>query len=264
MSLLKRHVAPLTDGAWDEIDEQAKDTLTTQLSARRFVDVEGPLGWKTAAVNLGTLELLKEQSGGVKAGLRQVQPLVEIRIPFKLNIWDLDNIERGSETPELDAVEEAASKGAAFEEAAIYQGHKKAGITGIIPASPHAKQVLGESAESMLQGIQDAVSTLESAGIEGPYELVLGDTPYRRLLGHAPGGYPVRKRINSMTGGGIHWSPVLKSGLLMSVRGGHYQLTLGVDFSIGYEQHDADNVQLFLTEAFTFRVLEPKAAVPFS
>jgi uncharacterized linocin/CFP29 family protein len=47
----------------------------------------------------------------------------------------------------------------------------------------------------------------------------------------------------------------------MSMRGGDFKLTVGEDFSIGYLEHTAKTVQLYLEESFTFQVLSPQAAV---
>ena len=49
--------------------------------------------------------------------------------------------------------------------------------------------------------------------------------------------------------------------VLLSIRGGDYELTVGQDLSIGYAIHDRTDVELYLTESFTFRVLEEKAAI---
>jgi uncharacterized linocin/CFP29 family protein len=58
------------------------------------------------------------------------------------------------------------------------------------------------------------------------------------------------------------WAPALKEGaVLLSTRGGDYELTVGQDLSIGYASHDRTTVELYLTESFTFRVLEDKAAI---
>jgi uncharacterized linocin/CFP29 family protein len=38
-------------------------------------------------------------------------------------------------------------------------------------------------------------------------------------------------------------------------------MEVGQDFAIGYRHHDAENVQLYLEESFTFRVVEPDAAI---
>jgi len=48
---------------------------------------------------------------------------------------------------------------------------------------------------------------------------------------------------------------------VLSLRGGDFVLDCGQDLSIGYLQHDARTVRLYLEESFTFRVVEPDAAV---
>jgi uncharacterized linocin/CFP29 family protein len=39
------------------------------------------------------------------------------------------------------------------------------------------------------------------------------------------------------------------------------KLSFGQDLAIGYESHNADEVNLLFTESFTFRVLEPAAVL---
>ena len=48
---------------------------------------------------------------------------------------------------------------------------------------------------------------------------------------------------------------------MLSRRGGDFVLDVGQDFAVGYRDHDADKVELYLEERFTFRVVEPDAAV---
>ena len=76
-------------------------------------------------------------------------------------------------------------------------------------------------------------------------------------------GYPLRKRIEeNVLDSEIIWAPAVKGGaVLMSTRGGDYELTVGQDLSIGYASSDSKTVELYLTESFTFRVLEAKAAI---
>ena len=42
------------------------------------------------------------------------------------------------------------------------------------------------------------------------------------------------------------------------------ELTIGQDFSIGYENHDDKKIKLFITESLTFRVLDEKLIVKFN
>jgi uncharacterized linocin/CFP29 family protein len=51
---------------------------------------------------------------------------------------------------------------------------------------------------------------------------------------------------------------------VLSTRGGDFLFDSGQDLSIGYESHDADTVQLYLEESFSFRVASPDAAVPLA
>ena len=55
--------------------------------------------------------------------------------------------------------------------------------------------------------------------------------------------------------------PAIEGAVLMSTRGGDYRLTVGQDFSIGFADRDKHEVELYLCASFTFRVIEPAAAV---
>jgi uncharacterized linocin/CFP29 family protein len=52
--------------------------------------------------------------------------------------------------------------------------------------------------------------------------------------------------------------------VVVSLRGGDFELVVGRDFSIGYLDHDAKRVRLYIEERFTFRLLSPQAAVPLA
>jgi uncharacterized linocin/CFP29 family protein len=48
---------------------------------------------------------------------------------------------------------------------------------------------------------------------------------------------------------------------VVSQRGGDFLFDSGEDLSIGYDSHDAEAVELYLVESFSFRVATPEAAV---
>jgi len=260
--ILRRQLAPVTDEAWAEIDDQATTILKGNLSARAIVDMDGPSGLTMGAVNLGGVAPGKASPvKGVDWGTRQVLPLIETRVPFSLDLSDLDSVSRGGKTPELGPVVDAARKAALFEETAIYKGFSAAGITGILEASPHKAVTLSKSAGTFPKAVEAGIHCIQSAGIGGPFELVLDRASYQMLNVGDEKGYPLRQRITQLLGGNIHWSPAVKGGVILSARGGDFELTVGQDLSIGYTGSDADSVKLFVTESFTFRVLEPEAAV---
>jgi uncharacterized linocin/CFP29 family protein len=127
-----------------------------QLSARKLVDFDGPHGAEFSAANLGRLDV-SERDGpaGVPWGLREVRPLVEVRIPFVVNQMELDNIDRGCKDAGLGAVEEAARKLALFEETAIYKGFEDGRITGIGAAAAHEPVHLSSDAKKLTESPAD-------------------------------------------------------------------------------------------------------------
>lgn len=260
--ILRRGMAPIADGAWKEIEVQSARILKGNLSGRKLVDFCGPHGWEFAAVNLGRLEVgPPEATDGVTWGLRQVLPLVEVRVPFTLGIWELDDVLRGARNPDLEPVKQAARSVAVFEENAIYRGFGSAGIRGMLECSSHAPVALSSDRGRFTESLEQALLALQEAEVGGPYALVLGTEPYQWLMVGDPNAYPLRTRVEAMFSGGIHWSPVLLGGAVLSRRGGDFEMTVGQDLAIGYKIHDARKVELYFTESFTFQVLEPAAAV---
>lgn len=261
MDILKRNLAPITDAAWEELSEQAEQTLRAHLTARTFVDVIGPKGFDYSAVGLGRLDVSKKQdAAGVSYGIRRVLPLVEARAQLELDIWELDNVSRGAKDVDLDPVDDAAKAIARFEESAIYRGLADANIVGIASASAHQPITVETEGSRFAEPVTRALLAMQEAHVEGPYTLVLGPALYRTMESCCD-GYPPRKRIENLIGGKVLLGLSLEGGFLVSTRGGDMELILGQDISLGYETHDTKKVRLYLSESFTFRMLEPAAAV---
>ncbi len=258
--ILKRSLAPLTPEAWAAIEEQARDTLSGNLSARRIIDVSGPLGWECAALNLGRLRPGKT-AAGVQWALRETQPLVEARVDFTVDLAEMDAFSRGARDADLDPVAAAARKLAEFEETLVYKGFEAGCVLGITGGKDHARSAAPQKSEEVQPAIEKTVLLLQKRGIGGPYHLVLNSALYAMLAAGDATGVSLFARLRELTGGKILWSPVVGKGLLVSGRGGDYELTLGQDVSIGYRSHDLKQVSLYLVESLTFRVLEPAAAV---
>jgi uncharacterized linocin/CFP29 family protein len=263
MDLLKRSLAPITSEAWEQIDEEARRVLKLHLAGRKVVDFVGPLGWECGGVNTGRL---KHMEGApiehVGHAIREVRPLVELRSPMELDLLELDYAARGADDLDLDPVIRTAERVARAEDTAIFHGFEPGRITGIVQASPHAPIEVKASLE-WPRAVSAAKERLRLAGINGPYALVLGPEAYAEVTADSDDGYPLKDRIEeSLTEGSLVWAPAVKGGgVLLSTRGGDYQLTVGQDLSIGYTAHDREKVELYVTESFTFRVLEEKAAI---
>jgi uncharacterized linocin/CFP29 family protein len=264
MDDLMRKLAPIPKEAWEAIDDEAKKHLTVSLGGRRIVDFNGPLGWPASSVELGEAAPLEAQpEPGVGAALRRVQPLVEFRAPFELSRRELENIARGKKDPDLEAVRRAARAMALAEDRAIFHGYPAANITGIFEASAANALTLTREYGKYPLAVSDGLARLHENGVGGPYALALGPDCFKGLSGTATaGGYPVLEHVQRLIDGSVFWVPGVRGALLASLRGGDFELTVGRDLSIGYEEHSSTTVRLYLQESFTFRVLSPEAAVP--
>jgi uncharacterized linocin/CFP29 family protein len=264
LSHLLREHAPVTEAGWRLLDEEARERLTPALAARKLVDFSGPHGWEHSATNLGRVEDVADVAGdGVAASQRRVLGLVELRAHFSVSRAQLDDAERGAPDIDLGTLDAAARRIAMAENAAVFHGLSGAGIRGIADASTHDQINLGEDCEVYPRHVAKSVDSLRASGIGGPYGLALSPEGHTHVLETAEhGGYPLMQHLHEILGGPILWAPGVNGGVVVSMRGGDFLFESGQDLSIGYESHDADSVQLYLEESFSFRVATPEAAVP--
>jgi uncharacterized linocin/CFP29 family protein len=262
-SHLLRRQAPITSEGWQRIDEEAHDRLRPGLAVRRLADFEGPLGWRYSATNLGRVERVDGSPvGAVEGRRRRVLPLVELRAPFRVSREELRAGDRGAEDVDFDELDEAARNMVIAENTAVFHGWEAAGIEGIAPSSPHEAITCGEEIDRYPGHVACAVEILLRSGVAGPYGLALGGGEYTRVIETSEhGGYPLLDHLRKILGGPIVWAPGLEGGVVMSQRGGDFLFESGQDLSVGYADHDAEAVSLYIEESFSFRVATPEAAV---
>jgi uncharacterized linocin/CFP29 family protein len=192
--------------------------------------------------------------------VHQVQPLVETRVPFELEIAELDNRVRGAKDIELIPLVKAAKKIAAFEERAVYYGFEQANIPGLFPSAEFEPLTLTDSAQGFLKILAQSVLKLQEVAVEGPYNLVMNTVAWNEIAS-ATQGFPLKPRVKDLLDGSLILSPNIEGACVAASRGGDFELILGHDLAVGYYSHDTQNVRLFFTESFTFRVLDPQAFV---
>jgi uncharacterized linocin/CFP29 family protein len=266
MNHLLRELAPITDGAWEQIDDEARRSLKHYLAARRLVDFEGPLGWETSAIGLGRIESLTAGPlPGVEGSRRQVLPVVEFRAPFSLSRAELSAAERGAHDLDLASVIAAARSAALAEDGAIFHGYDAGGIAGIVPSSPHQAVPIGDDYSHYPEPVAKAVAVLRDADVAGPYAIAMGERCYTGVIETTEhGGYPVFEHLRNILGGDVIWAPAVDGAVIVSQRGGDFELHVGQDFSIGYAGADTDAVQLYVEESLAFRINTPEAAIHLS
>ncbi|WP_236796933.1 family 1 encapsulin nanocompartment shell protein [Amycolatopsis sp. GM8] len=264
MNNLHRELAPVSAAAWADLEAETRRTFTEHLAGRRVVDVAEPGGATLAAVGTGHLRELESPDTGVRLRSREVATVVELRVPFTVSRAAVDDVERGARDADWQPAKDAAKKLAFIEDRTIAEGLPSAGITGIRAAAPRALDFPADATEYPV-AVAQAMGALRLDGVNGDYALLLPAEAYTALEETREHGYPIREHVARVLGSGgeIIWAPALSAALLVSTRGGDYELHLGQDVSIGYQTHDADTVELYLQESLTFLVNTAEAAVAF-
>ena len=261
MNDLKRELAPIEERGWKEIEEEVTRTLTRFLAGRRLVDFDGPHGWQHSSANVGRVrELDSPPVEHTEAWLREVQPLVEFRVPFELSRRELDAISRGADNGDVDPAIEAARRLALAENRSIFHGYSAAGIRGLSECSSHEAIAPDANILKFPQAVSEGIERLREAGIHGPYALAVEPQTFAELSKtEGPGGYPLLRHVERLIDEPAVWAPGLEGALVLSLRGDDFRLTVGRDISIGYLDHDLSAVRLYLEESLTFRVFTPEA-----
>ena len=262
MNDLHRTLAPVSDAAWAEIDGEARRTLKRRLAGRRLVDVSGPHGFAFSSIGTGRISPLAEPPvSGVEAAARQVRPLIEVRVPFTVARSEIDAVGRGAADADWAAVKAAAVKAAQAEDTAIFDGYAAGGIAGINQATDHTALTLTDDYPRYAGVVAEALNLLRTAGVEGPYAIALGPRCYTGLTKTAVGGHLAIEHVRRLLDGPVVWAPAVSGAVVLSLRGGDFELVLGQDLSIGYLRHDDSRVDLYIQESFVFRVVAGEAAV---
>jgi uncharacterized linocin/CFP29 family protein len=263
MNHLMRELAPVTDEAWSQIEAEAARSIKHFLAARRLVDFDGPHGWTHAAVDVGRVEPLdRGELVGVEVARRSVLPLVEVRCRFSLSRSELAAADRGATDLDLGAVIAAGRSAALAEDHLVFHGYQPGGIAGVVATSPHEPVAISDDYSRDPEHVARAVGALRGADIAGPFAIALGARCFTGVTETTEhGGYPVFEHLRQILGGPVVWAPAVDGAVVVSQRGGDFELTIGEDFSVGYHSDDGDAVHLYVEESLAFRVNTAEAAV---
>lgn len=261
MNNLHRELAPISESAWDQIEQEAKRTLKRYLAARKVVDLIGPKGFDLSSVGTGHLREIAPLCDGLKAAQRETTPVLELKVPFKLTRKAIDDVERGSNDSDWQPLKDAAKTIAFAEDHVVFEGYAQGGIDGMRQVSSNRKIALPADIRQYPEAVAAAVNELRLAGVNGPYALLLGAEPYTSITGSSDDGYPVLTHIQKLVDKEVIWSPAIKGGVVVTTRGGDFDLTIGQDLSIGYLGHSADEVELYILETLTYRTQTAEASV---
>jgi uncharacterized linocin/CFP29 family protein len=261
MNNLHRALAPISDAAWAQIEEETARTLKRYLAGRRVVDLQAPEGIAVSAVGTGHLRPIAAPADGIISRQHVASALVELRVPFELDRQQIDDVERGANDSDWQPAKDAARKIAFAEDRAIFDGYAAGGITGISQGTSNPIVTLPSDVRNYPNAIAQALNRLRLVGVNGPYSVVLGADPFTALAEASDNGYPVLDHIRRLVETEIIWAPAIDGAVVLTTRGGDFDLHVGQDISIGYLSHTETVVRLYLQESFTFLLLTAEAAV---
>ena len=264
MNNLHRELAPISDAAWAQIEEETSRTLKRYLAARRVVDLHGPSGTALSSIGTGHLLNISAPDDGIVARQREVKALVELRVPFELDRQMIDDVERGANDSDWQPAKDAAQKIAFAEDRAIFEGYSAGGIQGIRQGTSNPIEPLPDDVRNYPDAIAHSLSVLRLAGVNGPYSVLLGADEYTAVAEARDSGYPILEHLRRIVDGEIIFAPAIAGAFVLTTRGGDFDLHIGQDISIGYLSHTDTAVRLYLQETFTFLLLTTEAAVALS
>jgi uncharacterized linocin/CFP29 family protein len=225
MNNLHRGLAPISDGAWAQIDQEAARTLKRYLGGRRVVDVKEPGGVTLAAVGTGHLHKIEAPGEGIVARQREVKSLVELRVPFELDRQAIDDVERGANDSDWQPLKEAAKRIAFAEDRVIFEGYSGGGIQGIRQGTSNPAATLPGQVVEYPNAIAEALSQLRLVGVNGPYSVVLGADAYTSLSEASDHGYPVIQHIQRLVNEEIIWAPAIAGAFVLTTPRRRLRLT---------------------------------------
>ena len=131
MNNLHRELAPISDAAWADIEDEARRTFTRHVAARRVVDVIGPAGEQAVGGRY------RPPARARVAGTRGARPAPRRqpgrRVPgaFAIDRQAVDDVERGAKDSDWQPVKDAAKEHRLRRGPGRLRRIRAAGIAGI-------------------------------------------------------------------------------------------------------------------------------------
>jgi len=260
MDTLNRGAASFPSEIWHAIDAAVATGAKDLLTARRFLDLEGPFGVGLTTIEVGNDDYCRQPSPD-EAGaiLGRAIPIPMIRKSFPLSIRRVAAHTENGQPLDLSPARKAAEAVADREEEMIYQGTPGFGLFGLMTIDGRQEMAGGDwsAPERALDDVLKAATLLDNTDYHGPYALALSSTLYNNLFRLFPGSDVLAlEHLRRLCTAGIYKAPV-EGGVLVDTSVG--VLILGQDMHAGYSSQDGVHYHLFVSESIVLRVDEPGA-----
>jgi len=268
MDYLSRNSSPVSEELWGKIDEATVRVARSVLTARKFLQLTGPLGPGAMAVPVDDAESRTEvaKDGFVTVQGRRFAEIPTLYEDFTLYAGDLASAGKTGMPVDLSAVYRAAQSMALKEDKLIFFGNARLGYEGLLTARGGGRASLSDwsAGENAFRDVAAAVETLVSKGVYGAYTLAVSPNLYLQMqrMQQALGVLEI-DRVSKLVDGRLYRTPALgkDQALLLCAQPENMDLVIGQDLAAGYlEQRDLNHV-FRLTESALVRIMNRKAVV---
>lgn len=265
MTHLNREAAGLDEEIWQRIDATALSAAAARLTARRYLDVDGPYGIGLTSLEGGAEERIEEhdpvaaQDGLAMTVGSRALPVPMLQRPCALSVRRVEGHRQLSLPLDLRPVEDAAEAVARSEERLIYHGVPQLGLDGLTTVAGRATTSCGDwnDLSRALADVLDAVNRLDANGFSGPYALALAPPRFNALFRRLEGSDMLQvDHLRRLCEAGLYKAPV-QGGVLVDPRVGN--LTVGQDLRVGFSANDGVHLKLFVSESLVLLLDDPRA-----
>ena len=260
MSYLNREATGFPQSLWAQIDEAALDAARRLLTARRFLDLDGPYGIGLTSLEIGPEARVEKAEDDLAATIGgRTLPVPMLQQPFSLSVRRVESHHRHGLPLDLRPAEDAAEAVARREEQVIYHGVPELGISGLMTVDGRANLPCGnwDQMEQALGDVLSAVNKLDANGFNGPYALALSPERYNALFRRYEGSDLLQvDHLRRLCEAGLYKAPI-RGAVLVDPRVG--SIKVGQDMRIGFSATDGVHFKLFISESLVFLLEDPEA-----
>lgn len=254
MTWRDRERAPFTQEVWDAIDRAVHAAAAEVRSARRVVEVIGPLGFGArGGVAEDQPASSSDEAGVLHVHVPSVQGLPVLHRTFALGARSVEAFLARGEPLALTEAAEAARQVARAEDRLLTEGNAAAGVRGLLqqegaiqlPAGDWSDP--GRAADELL----GALARLDEAGRHGPYAAAVSPSRFYQLLRpHPSSGVTPFEQLAPAFAGGIVKAPALGNGALVVMRSGSGpRAVVGEELAVAYDGREGIFHRLSLVES---------------
>ncbi len=244
------------------IEAKAVEKARAVMTARRFLDFEGPLGGGIESLQVGHVHDTELGTSGAKISTRRAIPIPTLYASFELPRREVEGAIMPGLPLDTYPAEDAAERVALAEEHLLYHGMPEIGLEGVVTHTGSVRIALGDwtTPDGAIGDVIQAADRLDAARVKGPFSLVLAPSLYNQLFRKWEGSDVLAlDHIKRLAAGGIYKAHVLEdTGVLVSPDLG--PIVCAQDLSLSFLDVRESTLRFAITSALIVRLDNLKAA----